>query len=106
MNKEIVRGIDENLISLQMAKRPPLDDIEYRTIYSKKGWDMVHFKDNNGDYGMRIFFTVDHNEFFIISGSCNRHIGDIHIRKRLFCIVGICNSDSPGLSVCLISPCR
>ena len=56
MNKEIVRGIDENLISLQMAKRPPLDDIEYRTIYSKKGWDMVHFKDNNGDYGMRIFF--------------------------------------------------
>ena len=56
MNKEIVKGIDDNLISLQMAKRPSLDDIEYRTIYSKKGWDMVHFKDNNGDYGMRIFF--------------------------------------------------
>ena len=46
--------------------------------------------------GMRIFFTVDNDEFFIISRSCNRHICNIHIRKRLFCVIGIGNSHSPG----------
>ena len=57
-----------------------------------------------GINGMRIFFTVDHDEFFLIPGSCNRHIGDIHVGKWLFGIIGIGNSDSPGFSVCLISP--
>ena len=48
--------IDDNWISLRAAKNPPLDGLEYRPVYSKKGWNIIHFKDHNGDYGMRIFF--------------------------------------------------
>ncbi len=56
LSKPNENEIDDNWISLRAAKNPPLDGLEYRPVYSKKGWNIIHFKDHNGDYGMRIFF--------------------------------------------------
>lgn len=56
LNKQIENEIDDNWISLRAAKNPPVGGLEYRPVYSKNGWDIVHFKDHDGDYGMRIFF--------------------------------------------------
>ena len=55
--------IDDNWISLRAAKNPRLDGLEYRPVYSKKGWNIIHFKDHNGDYGMRIFFEELWSQF-------------------------------------------
>ena len=54
MDNDLKNTIDPNLKSLMAAKKPMGNDIDHRPILSK--WDMIHFKDGNGDYGMRIFF--------------------------------------------------
>ena len=48
--------MDESWISLQAEEKPLKGKINYRQVFTRKGWEIIYFKDHNEDYGMRIFF--------------------------------------------------